>query len=520
MHERWLVSCALVALVAGVGLDAGAQPFPGMPAPPPCVAKRGPQADARLAEKIAAADRSIESRKPGAWTVLADLAQYACAVAGDRLPVDAAFQRCIRECADERDVYFARVLYAQALERFGDLLGAENQYLNALQSSEDPHRAYMAHHGYATMLERHGRTRDALDVLNRFAGEWSYRSPTMQLKLSLMRELGMDTRAEEEAAKRRSDADLALARLDAPPMSAIPVERNPLAQLAFGRTIEVVGNAWIEPVADGGGPGPGRLYYRSASMPDRDSFARKVALEPGQRFLVVADLGASGCRVAVGDARYDLEECPWRSGRADAALFRVVAERTPVPPAVSIQPRPPLPVGPTPQSEPAPAWSVWAQMYSAFATFEERGSTAYAEAILEHAAGLAPAEAAQVRAAGREYTKQLERMDADARRQIAERFSPPSATQQPSRDPSPPLVIDGDRLPDGKSLREVLDEEGFISRLDAQKDALLRAHLADLGGAIGIDKVSSLERVVREQIAPGVRTVTRAGPPSARPAGL
>jgi len=434
------------------------------------------------------------------------------------LPVDAAFRRCIRDCANERDIYFARNTYAQVLERFGDLSGAENQYLQALEASDDPHRAFTAHYGYATMLERHGRPRDALDVLNRFAGDWSYVSPTMQLKLSLMRELGMDTRAEEEAAKRRSNSDLVLTRLDAPPMSAIPVEQNSLAQNAFGRTIEVVGNAWIEPAADGGGPGPGRLYYRRAGMPDPSTFARRVALTPGQRFLVVADLGASGCRVAVGDARYDVEECPWRSGRADAGLFRVVDERTPLPPPISVQPRPPLPVG-TPQSEPAPLWSAWAAMYRSFDTFEQRGSTAYTASILEQGAGLTPDEAAQVRAAGREYLTQVDRIDADVRRQIAERFGPRSSTQQPSRDPTPPLSIDGSRMPKDKTLREVLEEEGFISQIDAQKDGLFRSHLADLGVAIGTAKRSALELVVREQIAPTIRTVTQVGPPTATPPG-
>jgi hypothetical protein len=517
MHERWWLSCAALALAAGLELGAGAQPLPAMPAPPPCVAKRAAQADPRLAEKIAAADRAIDSGKPGAWAALADLAQYACAVTGDRGPVDAAFRRCIRDCANERDVYFARNLYAQVLERFGDLSGAENQYLQALQASDDPHRAYTAHYGYATMLERQGRTRDALDVLNRFAGDWSYRAPTMQLKLALMRELGMDTRAEEEAAQRRSDADLVLMRLDAPPMSAVPVEQNPLAQNAFGRTIEVVGNASIEPLAEGGAPGPGRLYYRRAGMPDPTTFARRVALTPGQRFVVVAELGASGCRVAVGDARYDLEECPWRSGRADASLFRVVDERTALPPPLSVGPQSPLLTG-TPQAKPAPLWSARATMYRSFESFEQRGSPAYAASILEEGAGLMAGEAAQVRAAGRAYLAQIERVDADARRQIAERFGPRAAAAQPSPDPSPPLSIDGSRLPQGKTLQEVLEAEGFISQLDAQKDGLLRAHVADLGAAIGAEKAASLERVVQARIAPGVRVVTRAGAPSVPPA--
>jgi len=342
VRNRFLLLSAAVVLAAGQDLGTLAQPIMAGPPPPMCVAPTNtPRASPVLAEKIAAADRSIDAGRPGTWTALADLAQYACAITGDRLPVDAAFRRCFNDCADEREVYFARFFYAQVLEGFGDLLGAENQYLAAVQSRDDPQSAYLAYMSYAAMLDRHGRTRDALDALNRFAGDWSYRAPPTHLKLSLMRSLGMDTRAEEEAAQRRPDTDLARTRADMPPMSAIPIERNPLARAAYGRTIEVQGNAWIEPAAEAGAPAPGRLLYHRASMPDPRTLARSVALEPGQRFVVVADLGEAGCRVAVGGARYDIEECPWRTGRADASLFRVVEEKTEIPPPFVLQPRPP-----------------------------------------------------------------------------------------------------------------------------------------------------------------------------------
>lgn len=492
------------AVLALVPVLAAPQAFPSPPAPAPCVAPRtAPEADAALAEKIAAADRMIAAGRPGAWTALADLAQFSCAVTGDRRPADAAFRRCIRDCADERDSYFAHIFYAQTLERFGDLLGAENEYLRALQSREKPQDAYTAYMGYATMLERHGRARDALDVLNRFAGDWSYRSPPLQLKLSLMRALGIDTRSEEDAAKQRSDADLARTRLDAPPLSAIPVEQNPLAQAAFGQTIEVVGNASIERAADGGSPQPGRLYYRRASMPDPTTFAGSVTLAPGQRFVVVANLGASGCRVLLGASRYDVVECPWRTGGADASLFRVVDERTPLAAPVDVRPTPPVEGG-TPRSGPPQPSTVWQSMYRSFEEVERRGSPADTESMLEQGAGLTPAEAAQVRAAGEEYVRQLERIDADARRQIAERFAPPHMAARSGADPAPPLAIDLSRLPAGKTLQQVLAEEGFISRIESQKEALLAAHLADLRRAIGADKVAALERLVQQRIDPGV----------------
>ena len=435
MSNRFLLSCALLTLAASPEPEAVAQPFFTPPAPACVAPTKATQADSLLADKIAAADRSIEAGKPGAWTALADLAQYACAIVGDRLPADAAFRRCIRQCADERDVYFAHVILradARSVRRCARR--GEPVPPSASIEGQAPRRV----HGVHGLREHARATRPNARRARRaepFCGEWSYRSPTMQLKLSLMRKLGMDTQAEEEAAKQRPDTDLARMRADAPPMSAIPVERNPLAQAAFGRTIEVVGNAWIEPAAEAGAPQPGHLLYRRASMPDPRTFARSVALAPGQRFVVVVDLGTSGCRVAVDDARYDLEECPWRTGRADADLFRVVEERTPLAPPVVVRPRPPIPVGPSPQSEPAPLWAVWEEMYSAFAAFERRGEPAYSASVLEQNAGLTPAEAAQVRAAGAGYVQQLERIDADTRRQIAERFGRRSRTANVARHP-------------------------------------------------------------------------------------
>jgi hypothetical protein len=103
--------------------------------------------------------------------------------------------------------------------------------------------------------------------------------------------------------------------------------------------------------------------------------------------------------------------------------------------------------------------------------------------VLEERAGLTPAEAAQVRTAGQEYLRQLRRIDADARRQIAERFGPQSrdgrsAPPPGGRDPAPPLVIDSTSLPNGQTLQGVLADEGFIARLDLQKDRLLRAPIS------------------------------------------
>jgi hypothetical protein len=67
----------------------------------------------------------------------------------------------------------------------------------------------------------------------------------------------------------------------------------------------------------------------------------------------VADLGGAGCRVLMEGARYDLEDCPWRSGRSDAYLFRIVDERTPLEAPLTIRPRSPVaePLGSAPTSD-------------------------------------------------------------------------------------------------------------------------------------------------------------------------
>ncbi len=78
-------------------------------------------------------------------------------------------------------------------------------------------------------------------------------------------------------------------------------------------------------------------------------------------------------------------------------------------------------------------------------------------------------------------------------------------------------MIDGSKVPDGKTLQEVLTDEGFIAQIDAQKEAMLRAHLADLARAIPAEKVAALERIVEQEIAPGVCRTTRLGPPVAMP---
>jgi hypothetical protein len=521
MDRRWIVASTieLVALAVGLSHHAYAQPF-GVPVQR-CGAPRDPGlVDPNVAELTAAAEHAIETQPRNVWPALGKLSAAACAM-NARDVVDRVFARCFTACLDEVDRYVAEVEYASTLERFGDSLGAELHFQRAIALKDDPENALTAYTNYAMFLDRSGRPRDALELLNRIAPNSSAARSMFPLKLMFMQKLGMRG-SPEMSALLRAPPPIDRPAIDVP-TSAMPAEDNPLAQRPFAKRIAVSADVTIEPRARATGIVPAHLYYRRVSGPDPSAFEAPGPIPRGETFDDLLDLGATGCRILWHGARYDVDDCPWRSGSSRAqeapSLYTIVDDKVRTQSPILFQPTLPLPLGDTPASEPAPEWTAWSNLYTNLV--RSQGVASSLAASLLQRAGLDAGEVAAVRGVGESYLRELARVDDDLPREIADRYGPKPEAQQPaSAGPGQvpaPIVVMGfgsstvqidRRALGGKTLQEALEADGVIARIDAQKDALLRAHFTGLERAIGAAKLAALQSVVRTDLAPNIRRVT------------
>ena len=521
----------LYALAVCVQLEVHAQPF-GMPVQRCGTAMNPRTADIRVDDLAAAAEHAIDTQPRNVWPALGRLSMAACAI-GSREVVDRVFTRCFTACADATDRYVAEIEYAAVLERFGDTLGAELHYQRAIALKAAPEDALTAYTNYAALLDRNGRPRDALELLDHISLDSAAAAAVYPLKVDLLNKLGMGDSPEMKAllaAFVGPNGAGGPMRFGRPPIdvprSAIPVEDNPLAQRPFAKRIEVSGDVVLEPRARASGVLPGHLYYVGVMMRDLSTREAQTRIARGETFDDVADLGTMGCRILLRESRYDVEDCPWRAGSArsrEAGTYKIVDDKIRTQsPLAGLVPRPPLPVGDTPASEPAPEWESWKGLYDGLNTQGAR--LALATSQLERA-GLDANDVAAVRGAGDEYLRELTRFDVDMRREIADRYSGPVEARDPVTGvvlpPSGRIVLGGTstlpyveidpRALGGKTLQEALEADGLIARLDARKDALLQAHFATLEHSIGAAKLAALQRIVRSEIQ--IFRVTRGGMP-------
>jgi hypothetical protein len=520
----------LYALAAGVQFEARAQAF-GMPVQPCGTAINPRTVDINVDDLAAAAERAIDTQQRNVWPVLGRLSMGACAI-GSRDAVDRVFARCTTACVDATDRYVAEIEYAAVLERFGDAVGSELHYQRAIAMKAEPEDALTGYTNYAAFLDRIGRPRDALELLNRIAPDSRAAVSVYPIQMGLMLKLGMGDSPEMKALVRAHigpDAAGGPMRFGRPPidvpLSAIPVEDNPLAQRPFAKRISVSADVTLEPKAQATGVEPGHLYYRRVMMRDLTQREAKTLVPRGETFDDVADLGAAGCRILWHDARYDVEDCPWRAGSAHASearsLYTIVDDKIRTQsPFAGFVPRAPLPVGDTPASEPSPEWEVWKALYENLQAQDFRLRMATSQ--LERA-GLDTGDVAAMHGAGRDYLREINRIDGDMLREIADRYSGPVDARDPvtgvtlppsglmmlgGRSGLPAVQIDPRAL-GGRTLQEVLEADGMIARFDALKDAVLQAHFGTVEHTIGATKLAALQRNVRSQLAPGMRRATR-----------
>lgn len=507
LRPSWL---AFVAILASSSLEAQ-RPAPGafpVPPPLPCAGPNVvPEAVQELAARVAVATRALDSREPGAWRPLRDLAEAAC-LAGDRVTLAAAYERCVRECRDPGDRYLARLDYAGVLERFGDAEGAEREYLAAIALRPGrPTEAIEAYNRYALWLDRQGRPQDALAVLERFTpeerGAYSFAAT---LRLWVMRELGMDMANEPVAVP---PAGFAAGGIRSPvsPLARLPGQPDltPIEPLA----VEVQGEVVVGPprMTPPGASSPARGRLEFTRMGTRDPTVRpgELRLAKGDIFTVVAELGGDGCRIAYGPTTYDLVACPWRSSSSDRQrdLYRVLGrratERAVADLAAAVpMPEPFSPVGPFLAESSGPTETdAWRGFYSSVEVTARVTQRAPSEVLAERVA-LTAAEAAAVMAAARDFLAAIAAVDDGARREIAARFGSPLPPFAPGALPLPPgrgsrpsVLVPG-VTPDGRSVQEVLAAEGFMERVAERKAAALAAHRTRLAQVLGPVELAAL----------------------------
>jgi hypothetical protein len=275
--------------------------------------------------------------------------------------------------------------------------------------------------------------------------------------------------------------------------------------------IELRGDVSLAPRSFDAGPDAesdsekGSLYFVRAGSRNPVNLARRVVLTKGQQFTVVATLGGTGCRIEHAGTSYDLVQCPWMNERGDRQgdLYRVLNRRASaraMPPPQTLPVRPPIPL---PGAQPV-APGTWARWWGFYGSLARPVSEAQIDTMttLASRAGLTEAEAALVWQAAEGYLEALETIDTEARNEIAARFQVPVRFE---RLPEPPTREDGSsrlpvlvpaQLPDGRSVQQVLAEEGFMARVEARKAEALAQHRAQLAELLTPAARAALEQAV------------------------
>ena len=198
-----------------------------------------------------------------------------------------------------------------------------------------------------------------------------------------------------------------------------------------------------------------------------------------------------------------------------AVLFsqKVTGQGVPTPPPSAFRALMPVPIlQDQPEILPAPEWSAWRAFYSQV-VLAPSSSPEENKAFVADRTGLTQDATDALAVAGSQYLQELSAIDERARKEIVDRFGPSSLPFNP-----PSLLPNGQsgirpiiQAPQGKTVEEVLEAEGFVARIDEEKQSLLKAHLDQLAISIGSASVDSLKRYVATEVAPNVKRVRHVG---------
>lgn len=164
------------------------------------------------------------------------------------------------------------------------------------------------------------------------------------------------------------------------------------------------------------------------------------------------------------------------------------------------------------------SWLAW-KAFHASVNFYAQKSPDLAQDILQQQFRLTPAEAAGVLAAGQAYTSELERIDADARREAEHRYpdlmsSRRGASTGRQRWTAPKGMTGSKEMTAPQSLRERAVKDGLFAQVERRKAAALARHKAALGAVLEPATLAQIDGWLETSVR--AKTWTRA---AARPRG-
>jgi hypothetical protein len=174
----------------------------------------------------------------------------------------------------------------------------------------------------------------------------------------------------------------------------------------------------------------------------------------------------------------------------------------------------PLPPGTTKAGAPVPDWLVWRVFHDSMRFYGKQSPDAVKRLLTEKAA-LTPDQADAVLKAGPGYLQAMSSIDAAAQSEIQQRYRSadlPSSTRNIPR----PAFRKGAVPPSGPpvewggNLRDQLEEDGLVARVNRQKADTLAAHRRALSASLGPDALTALESWLATNVAPGVKVFDKA----------
>jgi hypothetical protein len=166
-----------------------------------------------------------------------------------------------------------------------------------------------------------------------------------------------------------------------------------------------------------------------------------------------------------------------------------------------------------------PDWLVWRVFHDSMRFYSEQSPDAV-KRVLTQKAGLTPEQADAVLKAGPAYLQGMDRIDAAAQAEVQQRYRstdlPPSTRILPRpafrKDAVPPA---GPPVEWGGNLRQMVEEDGLLARVNNQKADTLAAHRRALTATLGADAQKALESWIKINVAPSVKVFDKATPVAA-----